>query len=83
MSKTKCEFEWDSIMNDPERKAAADRRAAEEASLRMGKQEVFAGFYEKRAEHRKEYVQVQAMRYAIGAMAAGAAMAVIVTRKKK
>ena len=42
MSKTKCEFEWDSIVNDPERKAAADRRAAEEAALRIGKEEILA-----------------------------------------
>lgn len=73
MSKTKCEFEWDGIVNNPERKAAADRRAAEEASLRMGKDETLAGFHQKLAKRRRERIDIQAFRYALTALGAGVA----------
>ena len=73
MSKSKVEMEWDGIFNDPERKAAADMRAADEAKLRMDRQEILADFHEKCAERRKDRIEAQAFKYAVAALASGAA----------
>lgn len=73
MSKETFEMEWDGIINDPERRAAADQRAAEESKLRMNRQEILADFHDKCAERKKERIEVQAFRYTVAALAAGAA----------
>ena len=72
MSKETFEMEWDGIVNDPARRAAADQRAAEEAKLRMNRQEILADFHDKCAERRKERIEGLAFKYSVAALAAGA-----------
>ena len=69
MSKNKCEFEWEDIVNDPARKAEGDKRAAEEAILRKNKKETLAAFHKKCAERRKVRIEAQAFRYTTAALA--------------
>lgn len=71
MSKGKFEMEWESIVNDPERRAAADQIAAEEAKLRMNRQEILADFHEKCAERRKERIEGLAFKYSAAALFSG------------
>lgn len=73
MSKGNVKMAWDCIFNDPTRKAEADKRAEEEARLRMDRQEILADFHEKCAERRKDRIEGQAFRYTVAAMAIGAA----------
>ena len=72
MSKNKCEFEWEGIVNDPARKADGDKRAAEEAILRSEKHEILADFHQKCAKRRKGRIEAQAFRHTVAGLAAGA-----------
>ena len=72
MSKSDCEFEWDGIVNDPERKAEADKRAAEQAASAKDKKEIFADFYKNETERRKGRTTIQAIRYTVAALATAA-----------
>ena len=72
MSKIKSEFEWEGIVNDPERKAEGDKRAAEEAFLRKDKREIFADFHQKCEKRRKGRIEAQAFRHTIAGLATGA-----------
>ena len=70
MNHEPCEFEWDGIVNDPERKAEADKRAAEQVA--SDKKEMFANFYSEEAKRRKGRTTIQAIRYAVVALATAA-----------
>lgn len=64
-------FVWEEIIDDPARRAAADRRAEEAAEKDAGKEAFLGSFYEKRQRHRKEQTQIRAFRYSCAALAAG------------
>ena len=70
MNHEPCEFEWDGIVNDPERKAEADKRAAEQVA--SDKKEMFANFYFEEAKRRKGRTTIQAIRYTVTALATAA-----------
>ena len=67
------DWEWDGIVNDPERKEAADKRAAEDAARMEDRQHFLSGFHQKCAERRKVHIENTACRYFTGALAAGVA----------
>ena len=70
MNHEPCEFEWDGIVNDPERKAEADKRAAEQVA--SDKKEMFVNFYYEEAKRRKGRTTIQAIRYTVAALATAA-----------
>lgn len=63
------EWEWEGVMNTPERQEAADKRAAEAED----KQAFLSSFHQKCAERRKIRIEITACRYACWALAAGVA----------
>lgn len=63
------EWEWDGVLDTPERRAAAEKRAAE----KMDKQEFLSDFHQQCAARRRNRIEVMAYRYTAGALAAGAA----------
>lgn len=66
---TMSEWEWEGVMNTPERQEAANQRAAEV----KGKQEFLSSFHQKCAARRKIRIEITACRYCTGALAAGVA----------
>ena len=67
----KEKFVWEDIVNDPVRQEAADKRAVEEDNRRADKEDRLCQFHERNAERRRSRVEIQACRYATGALAAG------------
>lgn len=63
------EWEWEGVMNTPERQEAANQRAAEAED----KQEFLSSFHQKCAARRKVRIEITACRYSTGALAAGVA----------
>lgn len=71
------EWEWEGVMNTPERQEAAEKRAAEAADKRAAeaadKLEFLSGFHQQCAARRKNRIEITACRYSTGALAAGVA----------
>lgn len=67
------EFVWEPIVNDPERQEAANKRKAAEDKRRAESEEKLCRFYQERAKHRRSTVEIQATKYAMGAVACGVA----------
>ena len=67
----KEKFVWEDIVNDPVRQEAADKRAVEEDKRRADKEERLCQIHERNAERRRNRVEIQACRYATGALATG------------
>ena len=63
------EWEWEGVMNTPERQEAAEKRAAEAAD----KREFLSDFHQQCAARRKNRIEITACRYATGALGAGVA----------
>lgn len=67
MSKEK--FVWEDIVNNPERQEAASKRMADEDKRRAESEEKLCQWHQNRAEHRRSTVEIQATKYAMGAVA--------------
>lgn len=63
------EWEWEGVMNTPERKEAAEKRAAEA----LDKREFLSDFHQQCAARRKNRIEITACRYACWTLAAGVA----------
>jgi fatty acid desaturase len=66
---TMSEWEWEGILNTPERQKAAAKRTAADT----GKQERLSEFHRHCAERLKKRLEISACRYATGAVGAGVA----------
>ena len=64
-------WEWDNIVNDPSRMEAADVRIAQENQRRADKEMLLCEFHQKNEVRRKKRVEIEACRYACGALATG------------
>lgn len=60
------EWEWEGVMNTPERQEAAEKRAAEA----LDKREFLSDFHRQCAARRKNRIEITACRYSTGALAA-------------
>lgn len=65
------DWEWDGVVNTPERQEAAAQRHMKEQKDRAEKEGFLCNFYEKTEQRRKVRVEVEACRYTLGAMIAG------------
>lgn len=66
------DWEWESVVNTPERQEAADQRYVKEQQGRTEKEEFLCNFYEKNEQRRKTRVEIQACRYSLVSMVCGA-----------
>lgn len=64
-------WEWDGVVNDPKRMETANARIAQENQRRAQKEMLLSQFHQKNEVRRKSRVEVEACRYATGALAAG------------
>lgn len=75
MSETKSvpmsNWEWDGIVNDPNRMETADVRIAQENQRRAEKEMLLCQFHQKNEVRRKKRVEIEACRYVCGALATG------------
>lgn len=67
------EWEWENLMEDPSHRQAADHRAACSVKTEEERRVFLRNFYEDREAHRKNRIQILAVRYGIGALASGTA----------
>lgn len=70
MEATTSTFEWDGVMETPERREEAERRYAREQKVRADKEAALCQFRERQEEKRRERVEIRSVRYAICAIAA-------------
>ena len=73
MEATVSTFEWDGVMETPERKAAAEQLYIREQQERAEKEDALCRFRERQEERRAQRVEIGAVRYAICSMTAAVA----------
>lgn len=67
------EWEWENIINDPERQEAANESIAAENRRRAEKEDKLCQFHRNNAQRKKTRVEIQACKYLMGALTAGVA----------
>lgn len=65
-------FVWENIFEDPARQENVDNRIAAENRRRAEREERLCQFHQANADRKRSRMEVQACRYATGALAAGA-----------